>query len=107
MASPRCRSAPAARAADPDADRATDLHAGLGAVNPDETRTIGRAGIAGTASLQREQPTRGSGFVGFLTAGRLGDGDWSRQQHRDKDRKQGVSHPAFYRVQPAFATERT
>jgi hypothetical protein len=50
------RSAPTAGATGADANSAADLHAGLGAVDPNETRAIRRAGIAASCTLQRKQP---------------------------------------------------
>src|SRR6266849_3213265 len=83
-------SARTAGAACADANSTTDLDAGVGAVELDETRTIGGARIAGAGTLQRQQPARGQWFVRLLTAGRL-----SRRgrQHRNDDRKEDVSHP--------------
>src|SRR6266849_1957816 len=83
-------SARTAGAAYSDADSTTDLHAGVGAVELDETRTIGGARIAGAGTLQRQQPARGHWFVRLLTAGRLGR---RGRQHRNGDRKEDVSHP--------------
>src|SRR6202165_2243899 len=99
--------ASAAGATDPDADRAANLHASLGAVDSDKSRTERSARIAGSSAFQREQPARGCGFVRLPIAGLLGQRDRGRQQRRGNDRKEAVSHPAFYRVSPAFATGRT
>ncbi len=55
MACLACGSAPAAGAADAQGDGAADHHAGVGALDLDETRTIGCAGVDGAGSLQREQ----------------------------------------------------
>src|SRR5229473_2608111 len=89
--SPCCRSAPTAGGTGPDADSAADLHTGLGAVELDEIRAIRRAGIAASGPIQGKQPAC-CGFVRFMIAGRLSQRDRGRQ-HRNDDRKEGVSHP--------------
>src|SRR5258706_15245524 len=83
-------SARTAGAACSDSDSTTDLHAGVGAVGLDETRTIGGARIAGAGALLRQHPARRKWFVGLLAAGRL-----SRRgrQHRNGDGKEDVLHP--------------
>src|SRR2546429_5754990 len=49
-------SARTAGAAYSDANRTTDLHAGISAVEPGETRSIGGARNAGAGTLPRPQP---------------------------------------------------
>jgi hypothetical protein len=92
--SPCYRSAPGAGATHSDADGATDLRAGLGAIDLDEARTIGGARIAIGCTLQRKQSGRGCGFVRLGSAGLLSRGHSGRQQGNN-DRKKDVSHPAL------------
>src|SRR5712672_872711 len=96
----------AAGATDPDTDRAANLHAGLSAVYFDKSRTKRSARIADSSAFQRDQSARACGFVRLPMAGLLGQRNRGRQQRHGNDRKEGVSHPAFYRVSPAFATGR-
>ena len=91
------RSAPYARA---DADRAADLHAGVGALDLDEARAVGGAGIR-----RRPSPFSGSRFVGSDGC-RASAGAWTRRRRahgrrqRDADRRcteKAYRIPALYR----------
>src|SRR5206468_10690894 len=77
-------SARTAGATCPDADSTTDFDAAVGAVDLDETRTIGAARIGGAGTLRRQQPARGHWFVRLPSAERFGR---RGRQHRNRDRK--------------------
>jgi hypothetical protein len=94
----------AAGDAGPDADRATDFHAGFGALDFDEAGPVSRAGIPGMGSLPRQ-------VLGWMFR-RLGSARGLSQhgrnrQHRNKDRKRDISHSRFYPARPGYASGRT
>ena len=62
-----------AAAANADADGAADSDAGFGTLDPDETRTVDRAGIAGAGTFQGQLPGGGCGLAGLLGQRRLGE----------------------------------
>jgi hypothetical protein len=105
MAGPDGFSAPAARNAAPDTDAAANLHAGVGALDPDEAWTKLGARICPRCSLKRERPAGGRrSVVGFFSAGWLGQRSHGQRGNEDNE---NFSHSALYRAWPVGATART